>query len=82
MHKNQPLQQFYNLLLPTKISTDSSKRGLGTILERKRKRGWHPIVYASRTTTPAEQNYCPLDQEALNVLSSYKRFVYGYHLDV
>lgn len=81
----QPILQFFNPSLPTKISTDSSKLGLGAILQQKGDSGWQPVAYASRATTPAEQNYCPLEREALSVLFGCKRFhefVYGRHFVV
>ena len=82
---SEPVLQFYNPELPTKVSTDASKFGLGAVLEQKHGDEWKPEAFASRATTPAEQNYCPLEREALSVLFGCKRFhqyVYGHHFDV
>ena len=73
LHINQLLLHFYNPLLSIKIWTNSRKHGLGGVFEQKSKRCWQLTAYASRATTPAEQNYCPLEREALSDLFGCKK---------
>ena len=76
--------------MPTKISCDTSKKGLGAVLEQQHENIWHPIGYVSRTLTSAEQNYCQLEKEILSIVFACQKFhnliygkkfhVFNYHL--
>ena len=53
-----PVLNFYNPLLPIKVSCDTSEKGQAALLEQKENERWHPIAYASRTLNKSEKNYC------------------------
>ena len=43
-----PVLQFYNALLPTRVSCDTSCHGLGAILgQQDAEKNWRPVTYAS-----------------------------------
>jgi hypothetical protein len=66
---------------PFRIATDASKDGLGAVLQQD----GHPIAYASRTCSPAEQNYQATEQEALAVIWAIrhcKHYVYGRDIEI
>lgn len=72
--------KFFDPDLPTKITCDSSKIGLGATLEQQYPDGWHPIAFKSRVCSPAEKNYCPLEREALAIVfgcTSLHEYLYG-----
>jgi len=52
------------------MQVDSSKDGLGVVLLQDGK----PIEYASRSLTPAEQNWAQIEKEALAVVYGLERF--------
>ena len=57
------------------MSSDASKRGLGAVLEQEHEDKWFPVAFASRTLTTSEENYCPLEKEALSVEGTEKNSV-------
>ena len=72
--------KFFNRKLPTKITCDSSKFGIGATLEQKHENVWHPVAFKSRSCTSAEQNYCPLERETLAIVfacSKFNEYLYG-----
>ena len=69
-----PILKFYNPNLPIKISCDASQKGLGAVLEQQHENIWHPIGYASRTLTSAEQNYCQLEKDILPIVFACQKF--------
>lgn len=71
---HQPVLQFYNPNLLTNVTTDSSKYGLGTILEQGHNGKWLQATYASCATTTVEQNYCTFERENLSFLFGCKKF--------
>ena len=63
------------------IQTDASLKGLGTVLLQD----GHPVVYASRSLTPAEKQYSNIERELLAVVFAMERlhhYVYGYTVTV
>ena len=69
--------KIYDPKKPTAVSTDWSKRGIGQILSQKQcscdsdqpgccPGGWATIAFASRFCHPAEENYSPVEGEALS----------------
>ena len=52
------------------LYTDASQVGLGAVLEQET----HPVCYASRTLSPAEQNYPVHELELLAVVHALKSF--------
>jgi len=74
------LLRFYDPQLPTKITCDASQHGLGATLEQQIGDEWHPILYASRTMTSSEMNYCQLEKELLSVVfacNKFHEYIYG-----
>ena len=65
---SSPVLKFFDNNLPTRVSSDASKRGLGAVLEQEHEDKWSPVAFASRTLTTSEENYCPLEKEALSVV--------------
>ena len=71
--------------LPTAINSDWCKHGLGQVLTQKHcdcekvipgccKTGWKAVAYASRFCHPAEQNYSPVEGEALSAAVGFHKF--------
>lgn len=55
---HQPVMTYHDFDRPYTLHTDASQMGLGAILYQKQDHGKLAVVaYASRTLTPAEQNY-------------------------
>ena len=77
---SEPVLKYFDPQLPTKVSTDASKSGLGATLEQKHGDKWCPVAFSSRALTQAEYNYCPIEKETLSVLfgcEKFHEFVYG-----
>ena len=70
----------YDPKLPIVVASDASPTGLGAVIshvlpneEEK------PIVFASRTLSPAEQNYSQIEKEALGFIYAVQKFhIYLY----
>ena len=71
--------------LPTAVSTDFSKTGLGNTLSQKHCQcpglsprccptGWKLVAFSSKFTHPAEKNYSPVEGEALSAAVGLKKF--------
>ena len=60
--------------LPTIITCNSSKFGIGATLEQKQENDWHPVVFKLRSCTSAEQNYCPLERKTLAIVFACSKF--------
>ena len=74
-----PTLKYYDPELPTRISVDASKLGLGAVLLQKHGDTWAPVAYASRSLSKSEQNYAQIEKEALAILFGCERFhVYLY----
>lgn len=56
-----PVLKYFDSSKLTEGSGDASSKGLGFVLTQKD----HPITYASRALTPAEQNYSQIEKELL-----------------
>jgi hypothetical protein len=76
----EPVLKFYDSKRPIKISSDSSKSGLGAVLLQSHNHEWFPVAYASRALTQAEQRYAQIEKECLSIVFACERFyqyIYG-----
>jgi len=80
----EPVLATFDSNLPTKISADSSSCGLGAGLFQTGKDGVaRPVMYASRTLSPAETRYAQIEKEALALTWACERFrdfILGSHI--
>ena len=77
----QLVLKFYDPTKPVKLQVDASKSGLGACVLQD----GHPIAYASRSLTQAEEHYAQIEKELLAVVFGCERFnhyVYGRPVDV
>lgn len=73
---SKPILTHYNPSWPVQLSCDASAYGIGAVLSHILQGQVHPIAYASRTLTKAEQGYSQLEKEALALVFGVKRFHY------
>ena len=83
--------RIYDMNLPTAVSSDWCKMGIGQLLSQKHCKcvseepgccptGWKVVAFASRFCHPAEKNYSPVEGEALSAavgLKKFKHFIMG-----
>ena len=80
MVTSTPVLKYFDPKHQIKVTSDSSKLGLGAVLEQKEEGHWKPVAFASRSLTPAEQNYAQIEKETLSVLfacEKFKEYLYG-----
>ena len=59
--------------LPTRVTTDASKVGLGGVLEQEHEAGWRPVAYWSRKLRDPETRYSATDLEWLAAVTAVTR---------
>ena len=65
----------YDPAKPLIMSCDASPYGIAAVLSHRMPNcDDRPIAFASKTLTPAEQNYCHLKKEALAIIFGVKKF--------
>ena len=72
-----PVLAYFDNKKASIIQTDASMKGLGCVLLQDGR----PVIYASRSLTPAEQGYSNIERELLGVVFALERlhqYVYGY----
>ena len=70
-----PILQFFDLAVKSMIQADASQHGLGACLMQRGK----PVVYASRSLSPAEHNYAQIEKELLAIVfacTKFHQFIY------
>lgn len=75
-----PVLKYFDPKLPTKVSVDASKSGLGAVLLQAHDEIWCPVAYASRALTKAEQNYSQIEKETLSIVFGteyFNQYIYG-----
>ena len=80
MVTNNPVLKFYNIQLPTRVSSDASTGGSGVVMEQQHADGWFPVASASCSLSVSEQNYCQLERETLSIdfaCEHFHDYVYG-----
>ena len=70
MATNHPTLKYFDPMKPTKISVDASSKGMGTVLLQDD----HPIAYASKLLTPAQQNYAQIEKEMFAIVFECHKF--------
>ena len=78
---SNPVLQFYDINKPAILQVDASQGGLGACLIQE----GHPVVYASRSLTVAEQHYAQIEKELLAIVFACERFnqfIYGKQVTV
>ncbi|KAE8291509.1 Retrovirus-related Pol polyprotein from transposon 17.6 Protease [Larimichthys crocea] len=73
----EPVLTFFDPSERIKISTDSSKDGIGAVLLQTSGEDWKPVAYASRTMTSAECRYAQIEKECLGLVYGFQKF-HGY----
>ena len=74
MVTDSPVLKYFDPTLPIRVSSDSSKSGIGATLEQKHGDYWCPVAYASRSMSPAECNYSQIEKEILSIVFACERF--------
>ena len=70
-----PVRVHYDPKLPLVVSCDASPYGIGAVLSHLMQDGSeHPVVFASRTLSPAEKKYAQIDREGLAMVFAVTRF--------
>ena len=80
-----PVLNIFDSKQSTKISTDASKDGLGSVLLQKHGENWCPVAYASRSMTKTECNYAQIEKECLAILfacNKFHQYIYGRQFTV
>ena len=78
---SSPVLRFYDVDKDITLQVDASKYGLGACLLQE----GHPVVYASRSLTQAEQNYAQIEKELLAIVfgcERFNQFTYGRNIMV
>ena len=69
-----PTLALYDPAKETRVSSDASSFGLGSVLTQAQEDGgWKPVAYISRSLTPTEQRYTQVEKEALAVTWACER---------
>ena len=69
-----PTLALYDPSKETRVTSDASSFGLGTVLTQAQEDGgWKPVAYISRSLTPTEQRYAQVEKEALAVTWACER---------
>ena len=56
-----PVLQYYYPNLPTRLRSDSSRIGLGAMIEEEVEEEWHLVAFSSRALNTSEQNYTQIE---------------------
>ena len=78
---DSPVLKYFDQNLPTEVSVDASKAGLGAVLLQLHHDDWHPVAYTSHAMSKSKRNYSQIEKETLAVVYGSDRFnqyVYVY----
>ena len=70
-----PILRYYDPKKPVVLQTDTCIKGLGAVLQ-----DGHPVYFASKSLTAAQQNYVAIELEALAVpwaVQKFHHYLYG-----
>ena len=68
-----PVLKYYGPGKEMKLSADSSKYGLGTVLLQKYEEDWAPVAYGSRSLTHPKMNYAQIEKETRAILFGWNK---------
>jgi len=71
---SEPILKYYDPDKPILVSSDASQKGIGCVLLQRHGDEWHPVAYASKAMTKAEQNYAQIEKETLCIVYAHERF--------
>lgn len=60
--------------LPFELMCNPSELGVGVVLGQRHNKKFHPIYYASKMITLAQENYTTTDKELLAIIYVFNRF--------
>ena len=69
-----PIMITPNWNLPFEIMCDASDSAVGAVLGQRKDKHFQPIHYASKTLTPAQENYTTTEKELLAVVFAFDKF--------
>jgi hypothetical protein len=78
---SQPVLNFFDSAKPVKLQVDASKGGLAAFLPQN----GHPVAYASRSLSSAEESNTQIEKELTAVVFGCEKFhcyVYGKPIDI
>ncbi|XP_060084332.1 uncharacterized protein K02A2.6-like [Ylistrum balloti] len=76
-----PVLKYYDPKKELTLTVDASSKGLGAAILQE----GHPIAYASRAMTSAQQNYAQIEKETLAIAfgcSKFHQYIYGRRVHV
>jgi len=76
---NAPVLRYPDFAKPFILYTDASGKGLGGTLHQEIDGAQHPVLFISRTLTPAERNYSATEMECLAVYWYFSKL--AHYLD-
>ena len=68
------LLRHYDLTLPVRVETDTSRDGMGGVLSQRFEDRWHSITFFSKKLNDAQTRYLIGDQEMLIVHYTFKEW--------
>jgi hypothetical protein len=80
MVTSAPVLKYFNPKDLIKVTSDSSKFGLGAVLEQREEGKWKPVAFASRSLTQSEQTTLRLKRR-LSVLYLLVRNLRNIYMD-
>ena len=78
---SQPVLAFFDPKKEVELEVDANKFGLGAAIFQEDK----PVAYASKSMTPAEQNYTQIKKELYTILLGCRKFhqyIYGWEITI
>jgi len=67
---SKPVQSYYDVNKPVKLSVGASQSGLGPVLLQDNQ----PVAYASKSLTDCQKGYAQIEKETLAIVFGCERF--------
>ena len=71
---NAPIMVTPDWDIPFEIICDESDSAVGAVFRQRKEKYFQPINYASKTLTPAQENYTTTKKELLVVVFAFEKF--------